>query len=337
MFGTYQEGEAQTENQVYFRGLRQRRWGLAETATLLRYSVFLKVSFFIIKFFFVCRKLDIIGSCEDGNYFYLCANSDSSRLNHEVWGHVCQADGPLQTITSCDLDLDNMIKGTFPLHFSIRLAAGSRQYHAILHLTPAKTHLFSGRPWQHRSDVLCGQLTLNARQGRVILMSTRAYHGDCHLAPERSISYLSQPNRQPTSSESQKLALLFSEEACRFDSLVGGKGSSLALLAASVDNSPVTCRVPSGFCVTLEAWSRQTVGTHFHTVFHNLENVANGVVDGHLEECCSKAQKLLLETPVDPSVREHVLEALQVTPFLEPKVCYIAKVLFFSIAEAIRR
>ena len=260
------------------------------------------------------RKLDLIGACEDGNYFYICATSDSSRLTHEVWGHVYQPNGFLFKINACDLDLEKLGEsGPLPNHFSIRFSAKSRNYHAILHQMPETYEHFTGRPWRHQNNTYPCQLTLNSRNGRAILFATDTFHGDCPVKAEVSVPYLSAPSREPSSTETEKLVLMFDEEACRFDSLVGGKGSSLALLSTNVKSFPVACNVPSGFCVTVNAWKSQTKNNQeIVAVFKQMEDVATGVVEGKLEDVCTKAAKLMSSVAVDPFIQDCIREAMQV-------------------------
>uniref|UniRef100_A0A0N8BPI2 Phosphoenolpyruvate synthase n=1 Tax=Daphnia magna TaxID=35525 RepID=A0A0N8BPI2_9CRUS len=293
--GTYQDSSLGDEKEIYLRSLRQRRWGQNNASTLR-------------------RKLDLIGTCEDGNYFYLSATSDSARLTHEVWGHIYQPNGFLYKINACDLDLENLgEKGPFPNHFSIHFAAKNRNYHAVIHLLPSPpTEHFIGRPWRHRSTTYPSQLTLNSRQGRAMLVATHFYDGNCPLESEESVPYLSAPTRQPSSAELEKLVLLFDEEACRFDSLVGGKGSSLALLSSDLKKVPVECKVPAGFCVTVNAWKAQLKNNEeVGAVFKHLEDVATGVVEGKLEESCAQAEKLVSSVPVDALLQDCIREALQ--------------------------
>lgn len=81
------------------------------------------------------RKLVTIGDCEDGNDFYVSATSDSSRLTHEVWGHLYHLDGFLYQINACNLDLERF--GDHG-HFSVRFASKRRNYHDIIHLMPSQ-------------------------------------------------------------------------------------------------------------------------------------------------------------------------------------------------------
>ncbi|KAI9559139.1 hypothetical protein GHT06_015928 [Daphnia sinensis] len=294
MVGTYQDSSLNVEKEIYLRSLRQRRWGQRNSSTLH-------------------RKLDIVGACEDGNYFYLSATSDSSRLTHEVWGHLYHPNGFLYKINACNLDLERLGEhGPVPNHFSIRFAAKRRNYHAIIHLMPSQYENYIGRPWLHRSTTYPCHLTLNSRQGRVVFVATNVFHGDCPLEAEVSVPYLSAPRRQPSSAEVEKLVLLFNEEACRFDGLVGGKGSSLALLSSDIKKVPVECKVPAGFCVTVNAWKAQLKNNEqVAAVFKQLEDVATGVVEGKLEDCCAQAEKLVSSVPVDSLLQDCIREALQ--------------------------
>jgi hypothetical protein len=245
----------------------------------------------------------------------LSATSDSARLTLEVWGHVFQPNGFLYKIDASSLDLKDIgEKGTIPKYFSIRFSTKSRNYHATIHLLPSSPfEHFIGRPWVHCSTTYPCHLTLNSRQGRVVLVNTNVFHGYCPIANEVSVPYLSAPNREPSSSETEKLVLLFNEEACRFESLVGGKGSSLALLSSNSRKAPVVCQVPAGFCVTVNAWKAQTQNNRdIEEVFLQLEDVATGVVKGKLEDFCIKAENLVASLPVNTFVQDCIKEALQV-------------------------
>ena len=151
--------------------------------------------------------MDIIGTCEDGNYFYLSASSDSERLTHEVWGHVSHPSGFLYKINACNLDLEKLGEnGPVPHHFSLRFCAKRRNYHAIIHLMPNHYEFNTGRPWRHSTSVYPCHLTLNARQGRVLFMATNTFHGHCPLGdPEVSLPHLTAPARPPTSAENEKM------------------------------------------------------------------------------------------------------------------------------------
>ena len=261
-----------------------------------------------------CRKLDIIGTCQDGNYFYLSATSDSSRLTHEVWGHLYHPSGILYKINSCNLDLEKLGEnGPVPRHFSLRFTAKRRNYHAIIHLIPNHFENFTGRPWRHLSTTYPCHLTLNSRQGRVLFIATNTFAGHCPLDVDISLPYLAPPSRPLTSAENEKLVLLFNEESCQFDGLVGSKGSSLALLTSHLDQMPVDCSVPPGFCLTVNAWKRQIGGNEeLHLLLKKLKDIASGIIEGQLESCCQQASRLLASASVDPFVQDCVKEALHV-------------------------
>lgn len=86
---------------------------------------------------------------------------------------------------------------------------------------------------------------------------------------------------------------------------MGGKGSSLALLSTTVGSSPVPCSVPAGFCLTVGAWKAQTRGNEeLQDLFKQVQSLEN------LEDACSRASKLLGETPVIPFIQDCIKEAL---------------------------
>lgn len=295
MFGSYQDGDQAVDTDIYLRGLRQRRWGQSNPTTLH-------------------RKLDIIGTCEDGNYFYVSAVSDSERLTHEVWGHVYHPSGFLYKINACNLDLEKLGEnGPVPHHFSLRFGAKRRNYHALINLMPAYYQFNTGRPWRHSTTVHPCHLTLNARQGRVFFMATKTFHGHCPLGgeSETSLPYLCQPTRSLLPAEAAELVLRFDQEACRFEATVGGKGASLALLSSHQDQSS-DYTVPTGFCVTVAAWQRQLAASDaVQAAVMQLEKVARGLQEGDLQEHCQKTAELMAAAPVDATVRDSLRQALQ--------------------------
>lgn len=261
--------------------------------------------------------MDIIGSCDSGHFFYITATSDSSRLTHEVSGHLCHPNGFLYTINKCSLDLEKFgEKGPIPDHFSLRFNANRHEYHNIIHLLPQHYEIFTGSPWRHQSTVYPCHSTTNARKGRVLLTTTYTYHGHCPLDAQVSTPYFAPPNRSLTSAEHEKVVLLFNEEACQFDELVGGKGSSLALMSCNSSKMPIDCTVPSGFCLTVNAWKRQVDGNEGVLLkLKELEDVGKGLIQGQLENSCKEASALLASAPVDSYIQDCLREALQVTTF----------------------
>lgn len=178
---------------------------------------------------------------------------------------------------------------------------------------PFQFENFVGRPWHHSSKIYPSHLTLNSRTGRVIFVATNAFHGDCPLDAEISVPYLRGPSRKPSSVESEKTVLIFDEEACGFESLVGGKGSSLAVLKSNAKTFPTPCNVPTGLCVTVYAWKMQTAkNAVLQAAFQLLKDVATGVQEGRLEESCNQAKNLLSSTPVDAKILTDIREALKV-------------------------
>lgn len=265
------------------------------------------------------RMLTIIGVCEDGNFFYLNAVSDSGRLTHEVSGHLYHPTGTLGTINECDLDLEQLKEeGPFPRDLSIRFSTRRHSYHAIIHKPANTLEEFIGRPWKHQTNIYPCHLTLNSRIGRVLFLATNTFKGQSLLTTtEVSLPYLSSPQRPITLTEASKSILLFSDEACSFERLVGGKGSSLGLLYRAVHSPPVPCRVPAGFCVTVSAWKTQThANKDLQNIFEQYLQIAKRQVeDNQLQEWCIKASEILKTTPVVPLIQDCIREALMV--FLE--------------------
>lgn len=257
----------------------------------------------------------MVGMGEDGHYFYLSASSDPSKLSRSIWGHHHHSAGFLDAIETTDFDF-GQFEGNLK-HVGLKFTTARGDYRTVLHLLPNHFDEFAGRPWRLRSTVHLCQLTVNARQGRAFVVSTQLYDGECPLGKEASLPLLSAPDREALPAESEKLVLLFNEEACRFEGLVGGKGASLSLLTSTMDNSPVDCQVPAGFCVTLSAWKLQMLKQdNVRIMFKNIEEAANRLVEKNLEDLCSKASSLIADLPVDPVIQTEIKSALKVVQML---------------------
>lgn len=256
----------------------------------------------------------MIGIGEDGHYFYVCATSDPAKLSHSIWGHHYHPAGFIDTIESTDVDLKRFYgDGPLQKHFGVNYATRRGDYRTVFHLLPSRFEEFTGRPWRNKLVVNPCQLTVNGRQGRGFAVTTELYSGDCAVDEEVSLVHLAAPDRCPSHSEKEKLVLTFGEEACRFESLVGGKGASLALLSSNIQSAPVSSTVPAGFCVTLGAWNLQTSKREeLQAKFKSLEQVANGVVEGKLEDLCSRASQLIAESPVDIAIQRAIRDSLKV-------------------------
>ena len=281
----------------------------------------------------IIRKMDLIGTCEDGNYFYLNATSDSERLTHEVWGHVYHPNGNVYKINACNLDLEKLGEnGPMPRHFSLRFSAKRHSYHAIICLMPQQFDSYTGRPWQHRATLYPCHVTLNCRQGRVLLTVTNTFHGDCPLQMNISVPYLASPKRAITTAERQKIVLSLDEESCSFEELVGAKAASLALLRSGLREAPVAYSVPDGFCLTAAAWRRQLnalpqVRLRFKSwqlcqcftsllccqVKDTLERICRlaGAGSGDLEEACDEVCRMISQVSIDDHIVECVDEVLR--------------------------
>lgn len=255
--------------------------------------------------------MEVIGSDKEGNYFYLTAKNEATSFSNETWGHFYQSAGFVHAVDGCNLDLEQLpLK--YPKHAVYHFTAGGRNYQAIMSRLPIELNESNDAGHQVNSLIFPGELTFNSFPGRVMLI-IRNQSGSESQTLSTSLPSCA-PTRGPSKSEQEKLVLMFNEEACKFESLVGGKGSSLAVLSTLMtENQAITFSVPQGFCVAVKAWNVQTRDNGaIQSALEQVEKAATDTAKSHLEEACQRATSLIRSKPVDAIIQDCIRASLEV-------------------------
>ncbi|KAK2720217.1 hypothetical protein QYM36_004195 [Artemia franciscana] len=237
IYGTMEENGTHHEA-FYLRGLRQRRYGNFNMTTLR-------------------RNILLIGQSEEGVFFSLRGTCDTSRLLHEVQGHMYDPSGQVLPITRCDLDLAEIGHyAILPSRFSLRFTGGQNyRFHLSIQKLQLGTEVFRGRPWIKKVQVALCDFTVNSSSGWGIVELTNRYFGECPLPVEDS---LSKCVLVPSLNEKVPLALSLDNESAKVVGYTGGKGASLAALQSLQKNiSSSDFQVPKGFILTTKSFEQQ--------------------------------------------------------------------------------
>ncbi|KAG1682232.1 putative phosphoenolpyruvate synthase [Nymphon striatum] len=237
------------------------------------------------------RLIQIKGYVEDGSTFSINAINVPYKIPEMIWGYVELGNGHRNLLTFSDFDLLKFKDmDSSPEMLSIRFKTNGDEY--ILDMTCHNgnfTHF-----WGAEED-------LKAKCNNLKVCLTSLYHGvrlegsgmfsvlsknDIHLeAPKKFLPLLLEPDNVSEHIESKNI-LEFSEEYCQSSKLVGGKGSSLAMLKQIKSDF----LVPDGFCITVSANNK-----------HVLENEQlKEKIDRISDICC--LEKSFKETKLSESL-----------------------------------
>ncbi|EZA62576.1 Putative phosphoenolpyruvate synthase [Ooceraea biroi] len=263
-------------NALYLRGLCQRRWGKHEFSQFHRTVSFLGVTTY--------------GAIMQ-------------------YGHIKDNRGKVSTIDWTDLKLNDFEEGdTVLMNYKIAFKAAGKQYNALINYTVGDaTVCYNGQPWCWTNTTRNLRVELNDSRGVGLMIMCCPYTWSKQAKfPVPRIQYLTRPD---TFAQKDKYTLLFDDKQCQNESVVGGKGYSLAVLTSVADDDDFI--VPQGFCVTRLALERQL--RHYK----QLEELIADIVDiscckkkEDLKTYCQKAVDIIQETPVEGEIRKAILEDL---------------------------
>lgn len=111
--------------------------------------------------------------------------------------------------------------------------------------------------------------------------------------------------------DSTKLSVSFPEKECRNETLCGGKGASLGLLASLASASEPTGPafvVPKGFVLTTNAFKLQI---QRHTELKKaIDNIALNIGNDHLQGLCKRAVDLFGSTDIEPETVQSIISVV---------------------------
>lgn len=275
-----------TARELYLRGIRRRRYG-TDDAVWQR------------------RAVNYVGVTTDGSMFSIEARcNEKPGVTHAVFGHICRPDGCQAVVDSCDLSLPNLGEhpNSIPQHAVLRFSAGGRNYAASIHTLPhSATTLYGGCPWNYEAHVLAFKCILNVKQGAGTAIFWYRYSGPTATNPALSVPILKEP--QLRSETPLPLVVDLKDRECGSSALVGGKGSSLALMIA-VEENKLSAVIPPGFCVTVAALEIQMKENHqLQEAVAALDLECSTSRDlGAFQEQCSRTVALFESTTVCKTV-----------------------------------
>ncbi|XP_003424788.2 putative phosphoenolpyruvate synthase isoform X2 [Nasonia vitripennis] len=290
--------------ELYLRGVRQCCWGKCDA---VHYD----------------KRICITGFDAMGVQFRLNLADFKDGLKNVKFGHVKDPTDNLHPITAINFD-EKRFFGRFDNGFneySIDFTAGGKKYEAIvqLHRRNQRT-LYGGYPWDSQYYYCNFELKLNDVQGVGMIQLWKPYSGACPVTVPSIKRFVKarQPDEIP-----QVYTLSFEDSRCQNESLVGGKGASLAELT-SIETSKFV--VPKGFCVTAHALES-------HIKYHaKLEEAIDEFVTicssgkiGNLREYCQSIVELMENTPVLHTVQNEILDSLKSLEYSDRQVMYAVR------------
>ncbi|XP_018354545.1 PREDICTED: prodigiosin synthesizing transferase PigC-like isoform X2 [Trachymyrmex septentrionalis] len=273
-------------SEFYLRGLCQRRWGKHESCQFH-------------------KTITIVGVTQYGAMYYLGVSNTKHSFSHMQFGHLQEAGGMIINIDRTDLELSDFEKeDAFPTNYKIAFKAGKLYSSVINNLVGNAITYYNDQPWACTIQNL--RVQLNGNTGVGLMITCCPYTGPSQI--QTSIAKIQRITRPDTFAQKNKYILRFDDTQCQNESVVGGKGYSLAILT-SIDTDDFA--VPSGFCVTSFALERQL---QHHK---QLQNLINDIVDScckkkeDLESCCQKAVIIIQSTPVEKEIAKMILQGLE--------------------------
>ncbi|XP_018056708.1 PREDICTED: uncharacterized protein LOC108692779 isoform X2 [Atta colombica] len=274
-------------SEFYLRGLCQRRWGKHESYQFH-------------------KTITIVGVTQHGAMYYFGVSNTKHSFSHMQFGHLQEAGGMIAKIDWIDLQLSDFEKEDTFSNYKIVFTAG-KQYSSVInnYLVGDAITYYNDQPWAYTTRNL--RVQLNGSTGVGLMITCCSYTGPRQI--QTSITKIQRITQPDTFAQKNKYILHFDDKQCQNESVVGGKGYSLAILT-SIDTDDFA--VPPGFCVTSLALERQL---QHHK---QLQNLVNDIIDiscckkkKDLESCCQKAVSIIQDTPVEKEIAEMILQGLK--------------------------
>ncbi|XP_015597464.1 uncharacterized protein LOC107268831 [Cephus cinctus] len=291
--------EDSTQTELYLHGLRQRRWGKHKAARFHR-----TVSFF--------------GITRTGISFCFGGNSFKTGLTHLQFGHIKNAIGLFNQIDWMDFNLPDFAedRDNIPTKYTINFRAGGKKYKTVVErILNTGSTLYGGRPWDWEGRIVPLKIELNGVSAVGIANLWYTYNGFCPLQAVPRVRHLLPPN---VKLDPHIYVVRFSERICQSEMIVGGKGSSLALLT-TVNSKEFS--VPQGFCLTVAAFKAQLESVpEISEALDNLKINSTQQKDESLKNACEKIVALIENTPVIKSVADAVRKAVNDIEMVQPVI-----------------
>nr|XP_034193199.1 uncharacterized protein LOC117610209 isoform X3 [Osmia lignaria]XP_034193200.1 uncharacterized protein LOC117610209 isoform X3 [Osmia lignaria] len=279
---TYKDASVST---MYLRGLHQHRWGKHE----FHESVTL----------FVVMPL--------GDIYYLGVGSTKHSFPQLQFGQFKHSNEEVYEIEKIDFKLSDFTQGKFNANSTHKVGfeVDGKGYNIVVRGNDPLT-LHYGQPWNWINKIATVKLEVNGKEGSGLIQLWSPYSGPCRTKLPKQLQFLKEPN---ISAQKNDYVLYFNDKKCQNESIVGGKGFSLAILTAIRDVEYV---VPRGFCITVFALELQlNTYKELQEIISDIEDVSVGRKDGDLQKHCDEAMSIIQSTPLADKIKNAVLEAIE--------------------------
>ncbi|KAL6266847.1 hypothetical protein P5V15_003676 [Pogonomyrmex californicus] len=279
-------------NALYLRGLCQRRWGKHESYQFH-------------------RTITLFGVTKHGAMYHLGVSNTKHSFSHMQFGNL-EAGGSISNIDWMDLKLSDFEKEDIncyvPMNYKIAFTAAGKQYNAVINYPVGNAiTCYNGQPWCWTYTTRNLRVELNGSTGVGLMIIHCPYTGPKQIkTPIARIQPLTRPD---TFAQKDKYILHFDDKQCQNESVVGGKGYSLAILTTTVADDFV---VPQGFCVTSFALERQLQHhKQLQDAIADIMNVNHWKKKEDFESYCQKAMSSIENTPVEEEIAKAILQGLE--------------------------
>ncbi|KAG1714563.1 putative phosphoenolpyruvate synthase [Nymphon striatum] len=257
------------------------------------------------------KFIQIKGYIEDGSTFSFNAINVPKSVPEMVWGYVELANGIRHILTSSDFEVIRLKnEDTPPEILSIRFNTDSDKYTLVMKSDNGKFSHVWGQNEQMKincNNLKVGLTSLkHGMQLKGAGMMSISSKNDMELGPSQALPpLLIEPDIGVTAFTPSILE--FSEKSCKSSKLVGGKGSSLAMLRQIKSDF----KVPEGFCITVAANHRHIEEKeNLKKAIKRISDVCCGKIESKTEEECKSLGKLFEETELSQKFKEELHQNL---------------------------
>ncbi|XP_055937941.1 prodigiosin synthesizing transferase PigC-like [Argiope bruennichi] len=246
-----------------------------------------------------CKFTSILGSTpSNGLNFHLSNVSLPYAFKNLPFGFVVDPDGLLEPLKDLDIAIKPIAAKEQQSSFKASFTAGE-QYELSGSIAEPIV-FYSGQGWSGFLELSFIEFNVGDRKGYGLIMS-----GEVYNIPKRtgkSLSIRAYPEPIP-------LTVQFTDEACQFGEVSGGKGSSLGKLT-ELSQEDKTFIVPKGIVVTTTAY-KQFLTSEILEASKYLENVVYGNDSGDIKNACQKISSVIEETSLPNNICHSIVEDLK--------------------------
>ncbi|GAB6030504.1 hypothetical protein CHUAL_007366 [Chamberlinius hualienensis] len=250
------------------------------------------------------------GVLHNGTTFHLFAECDNI-LQNFVYGYVCSPDSiRILPVNDYHIDFEMLKKNpeTFPDNSVINFIADGVKYTLKVERVSGMT-VYSGQQWNRIVNIFSVKVNLNASEGEGIVEISVPNENQTHC-PVTIRDSVPQLLDLTHITQCNEIVVDFSEENCKSSQIVGGKGSSLALMS-SLDSQLKNFSIPDGFCLTKTAFDLHLKNnSHLNNSIAQLKYTA-GHNHGSLEDECKNMYAAVIATVLSEILKTTIVTKLE--------------------------